>query len=93
MEKIYSKIDPEKLLHFVVRKQDILPGRQDVVSEEHFLQCSILNMKEGKTFKPHKHIWKERTRNVVPRKKRGLPDTATLRSANRCASRLATGRQ
>ena len=22
-------------------------------------------MNEGKTFKPHKHIWKERTRNVI----------------------------
>ena len=65
MEKIYSKIEPEKLLHIVVRKEDMTPGRQDVVSEEHFIQCSILNMEEGKTFKPHKHIWKERTRNVI----------------------------
>lgn len=65
MEKIYSKIEPEKLLHIVVRKEDITPGRQDIVSEEHFIQCSILNMEQGKTFKPHKHIWKERTRNVI----------------------------
>lgn len=65
MEKIYSKIDPEVLLHMVVRKEDMLPGRQDVVSEENFIQCSILNMEEGKTFKPHRHIWKERTRNVI----------------------------
>lgn len=65
MEKIYSKIEPEKLLHMVVRKEDMTPGRQDVVSEEHFIQCSILNMEQGKTFKPHKHIWKERTRNVI----------------------------
>ena len=65
MEKIYSKIDPDKLLHIVVRKEDILPGRQDIVSEEHFIQCSILNMPKDKTFKPHKHIWKERTRNVI----------------------------
>ena len=65
MEKIYSKIDPEVLLHMVVRKEDMLPGRQDVISEENFIQCSILNMEEGKTFKPHRHIWKERTRNVI----------------------------
>ena len=65
MEKIYSQIDPEVLLHMVVRKEDMLPGRQDVVSEENFIQCSILNMEEGKTFKPHRHIWKERTRNVI----------------------------
>ena len=65
MEKIYSKQSPETLLHIIVRKEDMLPGRQDIVSEENFIQCSILNMEEGKTFKPHKHIWKERTRNVI----------------------------
>lgn len=49
----------------IVKKEDMLPGRQDVVSEENFIQCSILNMEKGKTFKPHKHIWKERTRNII----------------------------
>jgi cupin fold WbuC family metalloprotein len=65
MEKIFSKIIPNKLLHIVVRKEDMLPGRQDIISEEHFIQCSILNMKKDKTFKPHRHIWKEQTRNVI----------------------------
>lgn len=65
MEKIYSKVQPEKLLHLIVRKQDLTLGRQDLISEEHFIQCSALNMESGKTFKPHKHIWKERTRNVI----------------------------
>jgi cupin fold WbuC family metalloprotein len=65
MEKIYSKIDPSKLLHLIVRKEEITPGRQDIVPEENFIQCSILNMEKGKTFRPHKHIWKERTRNVI----------------------------
>lgn len=65
MEKIYSKVSPETLLHIIVRKEDITPGRQDIVSEENFIQCSILNMEEGKTFRPHKHIWKQRTRDVI----------------------------
>ena len=65
MEKIYSKVDPLKLLHLIVRKEEITPGRQDIVPEENFIQCSILNMEKGKTFQPHKHIWKERTRNVI----------------------------
>jgi len=65
MEKIYSKVDPEKLLHMIVRKDDFKPGRKDVVEENQFIQCSILQMENGKTFKPHKHIWKERTRNVI----------------------------
>jgi hypothetical protein len=65
MEKIYSKTDPTKLLHIIFRKEEMTPGRQDLVPEEHFIQCSALNMETGKTFRPHKHIWKERTRNVI----------------------------
>ena len=65
MEKIYSKQDPETLLHIIVRKVDMLPGRQDIVPEQNFIQCSILNMEKGKTFRPHRHIWKERTRDVI----------------------------
>jgi hypothetical protein len=65
MEKIYSKKEPEKLLHIIYRKEDMIEGRADIVSEENFIQCSSLNLKEGKTFKPHRHIWKERTRNVI----------------------------
>lgn len=65
MEKIYSKINPNKLLHIIVRKEDITLGRQDIVPEDQFIQCSILNMEKDKTFKPHKHIWKERTRSVI----------------------------
>lgn len=65
MEKIYSKVNPNKLLHIIVRKDDIKPGREDIVDSENFIQCSMLNMGEGKTFKAHKHIWKERTRLVI----------------------------
>jgi cupin fold WbuC family metalloprotein len=65
MEKIYSKVAPETLLHMIVRREEITPGRQDIVSEENFIQCSILNMEKGKTFRPHRHIWKERTRGVI----------------------------
>jgi hypothetical protein len=65
MEKIFSKQQPEKLLHVIVRKSDLTPGRVEVVPEDHFIQCALLNMEKGKTFNPHKHIWKERTRNVI----------------------------
>ena len=65
MIKIYSKVETEKLLHIIVRKDDLTLGRTEVVSEEHFIQCALLNMKEGKTFKPHKHIWKNRKRDVI----------------------------
>ena len=65
MKKIYSKVEPNKLLHIIVRKDDIVKGRTEVVSEEHFIQCALLNMEKSKTFKPHKHIWKNRTRDVI----------------------------
>jgi len=65
MEKIYSKIQPDTLLHIIVRKDDIKHGRVDIIEPHNFLQCSMLNMAKGKTFKPHKHIWKERTRQVI----------------------------
>ena len=65
MKKIYSKVEPEKLLHIIVKKDDLKSGRTEVVSEEHFIQCALLNMERGKTFKPHKHIWKNRTRDVI----------------------------
>lgn len=65
MKKIYSKVNPKKLLHIIVRKDDITPGRIEVVSQEHFIQCALLNMKSGKTFPPHKHIWKNRTRDII----------------------------
>ena len=65
MEKIFSKKDTNKLLHIVIRKEDIIKGRIEVVPEDKFIQCAILNMDKGKTFRPHKHIWKERTRNLI----------------------------
>jgi hypothetical protein len=65
MIEYYSKVDPSKLLHVVVRKDDLKPGRKDIIPEEHFIQCSHLNMEKGKTFKPHKHIFKNRTRDVI----------------------------
>tara|TARA_R110002012_G_scaffold110498_2_gene254960 strand:+ start:3696 stop:4106 length:411 start_codon:yes stop_codon:yes gene_type:complete len=59
MEKIYSKIQPEKLLHIVKRASQTL-GRTDIVPPNNFIQCSLLVMEESKTFRPHRHITKER---------------------------------
>ena len=40
-------------------------GDFGIISEEHFIQCSHLNMEKGKTFRPHRHIWKNRIRDVI----------------------------
>jgi hypothetical protein len=65
MEKIYSKVDPSKLLHIVQRLTEIIEPGVDLIPDEQFIQCSTLKMEKGKTFKPHKHIWKNRTNNVI----------------------------
>lgn len=56
MTEIYSKIEPEKLLHFIVRSDDIIVERFDAICEKERLQLAVLNMDAGKTFKPHRHI-------------------------------------
>jgi hypothetical protein len=55
MEKIYSKVKPNILLHLINRLNEI-EGRHDVAPPEEFLQLATLKMKKGQTFKPHKHI-------------------------------------
>jgi len=58
MEKIYSKINGE-LLHMVHRLEDMVKSRIDVISDDNFLQLAVMKMEEGKTFRPHRHIYKE----------------------------------
>lgn len=63
MKHIYSKIDPSILLHMVLRLDEakIQPEQRiDIIKPDNFLQCSCLKMKTGTTFKPHKHIEKEK---------------------------------
>ena len=59
MEKIYSKIEENKLLH-IINRLDEIEGRHEVVPEDNFIQCATLKMANGKTFPPHKHITKDR---------------------------------
>jgi hypothetical protein len=68
MEYIYSKVEPTKLLHIIHRLSELEnreAARVDIVSEDNFIQCSSLRLHNGKTFKPHKHIWKERTEQKI----------------------------
>ena len=63
MEKYYSVING-KLLHIVNRLNEI-HGRTDIAPESEFLQLATLRMEKGKTFKPHKHIWKKGEKEVI----------------------------
>lgn len=57
MEKIFSKIKEGFLLHIVNKKQDITEQRFDLSPEKEYLQVSTFKMKEGKTFRPHEHLF------------------------------------
>ena len=59
MEDFYSKVEPDRLLHVVNRLSEI-GDRRDIIYPDNFIQCSSLKMEKGKTFRPHKHIYKER---------------------------------
>ena len=63
LEHVLSKVDPDKVIHLVHRKEDFSTqgDRRDIIHENHFIQLSTLRMNAGKNFKPHKHIWKTGT--------------------------------
>lgn len=63
MKKIYSK-DGE-LLHAIVKKSDFAENRIDVSPENEFLQLAMLKFDSGRKFKPHKHIFHEKTTNIA----------------------------
>lgn len=59
IEKIYSK-NGKDLLHLVLREitSPETQERTNIVEEDQFIQLAVLNMKQGTTFKPHKHVYK-----------------------------------
>ena len=64
MEKIYSKVKPDVLLHLINRLDEI-EGRTDVAPVEEFLQLATLKMHKGQTFKAHKHITLVKETNIA----------------------------
>ena len=65
MEKFYSKIDKTKLLHIISRYDEISSTRQDICPAEEFIQLSSFKISQGKTFRPHKHIFHEKITNMA----------------------------
>ena len=72
IKKIYSKVEPNKLLHLVQRFSDLENlrtseglGRINVAPETEFLQLAALKLDNGKTFKAHKHIYKDGEKQVI----------------------------
>ena len=64
MKYIYSKKEPDKLLHLINRLDEITE-RTNVAPDDQFIQLATLRMEKGKTFRPHQHIWKDSARGKV----------------------------
>lgn len=57
MRTIYSKVEPDILLH-IINKRDEIDERCDMCPADEFLQIACFKLNGGKTFKPHRHIVK-----------------------------------
>lgn len=62
-KEIYSK-DGKTLLHIINRVEEI-KSRADIIPADNFLQLATLQLEKDKTFKAHKHIWKDPTSEQV----------------------------
>jgi len=65
MKKIYSNVERGKLLHIVLRKEDVQSERTNVVEDKEFLQLAAMRLPAGKTFRPHKHIYCDKSTTIA----------------------------
>ena len=65
MEKIYSEINPDVLLHTINRKEEIISQRQDLSPKNEYLQVACFSADKGKQLKSHKHLEQKRTTDIT----------------------------
>ena len=66
MKKIYSKIDPTKLLHILYTKHDMVKGdkaRDNLSADNDLVQIASMCLKTDQTFPSHIHL--EQVRHTV----------------------------
>lgn len=61
MKKIYSKVQPDLLLHIVFRFRDLNQPRTEIIEADNFLQSAAIRADEGRVFRAHYHIDSEVT--------------------------------
>lgn len=59
MEHVTSRIDGS-LLHIVSRRHDIVPERRNLCPDREGLQVATMQLSDGQTFRPHKHLPQQR---------------------------------
>jgi len=65
MVKIYSQVEPDKLILSLMTCDDISESRTDMCPDEEYLQISGRKLKKGLKTKPHKHIPIERKTDIT----------------------------
>ena len=65
MKKIYSRVDPDVLLHMIFRKDDVQSERINVIDDSEYLQLAAMKLPKGKTFLPHKHVTCEKVTKIA----------------------------
>ncbi|MAF37247.1 hypothetical protein CL622_09105 [archaeon] len=63
--KIYSKIEPDKLILSLLRRKDISEYRTDIGPDEEYLQVSGRFLKKNTKVKAHKHIPTDRKTDIT----------------------------
>tara|TARA_R110002020_G_scaffold207313_4_gene412825 strand:- start:7294 stop:7707 length:414 start_codon:yes stop_codon:yes gene_type:complete len=53
---VYSKIDPEKIILTMIKKEEISGSRQNLTPDEEFMQAGVKLTKLDDFFKPHRHL-------------------------------------
>jgi len=65
VKKIYSKVNPDTLLHMVLRKEEVQSERINVIDDGEYLQLAAMRLPKGKTFLPHKHVPCEKVTKIA----------------------------
>lgn len=67
MKKIYSKLNPDELLHIVFKKDEIgeSGAHFDLIDSKEYLQVAAMKGAEGKKFPAHKHLPQDRQTSIT----------------------------
>jgi len=64
MKMLFSKVNPGELLHLIASEDDFGSDRKNLTPEHMGLQAATIRLKQGQTFKPHRHIKQIRTTEI-----------------------------
>lgn len=65
MKKVFSRIEPRKLILSSIKKGEITEYRSDISPEEEYLQVSARKIRKGVKVKAHRHIEVNRTSDIT----------------------------